>query len=135
MMANVELEGTDVSPRGDDSRVVRIRDSKTLMMCDWRGNNRIDSLRNIVEDGRISLMFVISGGKDVMRVNGCARLTTDEILCKSFVQGENCAKGVIEISVQVVYIHRPKSVICSKLWQNDILANVATIGNIPKEVT
>ena len=68
VMATVGLEGTDASPRGDDGPVVRIHDSKTLMMPDWRGNNRIDSLRNIVEYGRISLRFMISGVKDVVRV-------------------------------------------------------------------
>ena len=68
VMATVGLEGTDANPRGDDGPVVRIHDSKTLMMPDWRGNNRIDSLRNIVEYGRISLRFMISGVKDVVRV-------------------------------------------------------------------
>ena len=135
VMATVGLEGTDASPRGDDGPVVRIHDSKTLMMPDWRGNNRIDSLCNIFEDGRISLMFMISGVKDVVRVNGCARLTTDETLCQSFVRGGHSPKCVIEISVQEVYIHCPKSVIRSKLWQNNTLANVPTIGDILKEVT
>ena len=79
-MGTVGLEGTDASPRGDDGPVVRIHNRKTLMMPDWHGNNRIDSLHNIVEDGRISLMFMISGVKDVVRVSGCARLTTDETL-------------------------------------------------------
>ncbi len=81
VMATVGLEGTDSNPRGDDGPVVIVHDRKTLMMPDWRGNNRIESLRNIVEDGRISLMFMISGIKEVVRVNGCARFTTDETLC------------------------------------------------------
>ncbi len=135
VMATVGPSGTDASPRGDDRPVVRIHDSKTLMMPDWRGNNRIDSLRNIVEDGRISLMFMMGGVKDVVRVNGCARITTDETLCNSFAHGGHHPKCVIEISVQEVYIHCPKSVIRSKLWQNDTLVDVPTIGDILKEVT
>ena len=83
MMATVEVEGTDVSPRGDHGPVIRIHDSKTLMLPDCRGNNRIDSLRNIVEVGRISPIFVLSGVKDVVRVNVCARLTPDQTLCQS----------------------------------------------------
>ena len=83
VMATVGLEGTDASPRGDDGSVVRIHDSKTLMLPDCRGNNRIDSLRNIVEVGRISPIFVLSGVKDVVRVNVCARLTPDQTLCQS----------------------------------------------------
>ena len=135
VMATVGLEGTDASPRGDDGPVVRIHHSKTLRMPNWRGNNRIDSLGNIVEDGRMSLMFMISGVKDVVRVNGCARLTTDKTLCQNFVHGGHNPKCVIEISVQEVYIQCPKSLIGSKLWHNDTLANVPTIGDILKEVT
>ena len=72
MIITVGLEGTDASPKGDDGPVVIIHDSKTLIMPDWPGNKRLDSLSNIVEDGRISLMFMISGVKEVVRVNRCA---------------------------------------------------------------
>ena len=78
IMSSVGRDGTDGSPRGDDGPVVKIVDKKTLLMPDWRGNNRLDSLRNIVEDGRISLMFMIGGMNDVVRVNGTARLTKDK---------------------------------------------------------
>ena len=120
---------------GDDGPVVIVHDSKTLMMPDWRGKNCIESLRNIVEDGRISLVFMISGVKEVVCVNRSARLTTDETLCQSFVKGRYRPKCVIEISAHEVYIHCPKSVIRSKLWKKDTLANVPTIGDILKEVT
>ena len=135
VMATVGTEGTDASPRGDDGPVVRIQDPKTLLMPDWRGNNRIDSLRNILEDGRVSLMFMVSGIKDVVRVNGCAQITANETLCQSFSHGGHSPRCVIEIAVKEVYIHCPKSVIRSNLWQSDILANVPTIGDILKEVT
>ena len=70
-------DGTDGSPRGDDGPVVLELDPQTLAMPDWRGNNRLDSLRNIVVDGRVSLMFIVPGTNTVVRLNGRARLTAD----------------------------------------------------------
>ncbi len=70
-------EGTDGSPRGDDGPVVLELDDKHLALPDWRGNNRIDSLRNIIRDPRVSLMFMVPGSTNVVRVNGAARLTDD----------------------------------------------------------
>ena len=67
--------GIDGSPRGDDGPVVHIQDPQTLLMPDWRGNNRLDSLRNIVEDGRVSLMFMATGNSNVVRVNSTAHLS------------------------------------------------------------
>lgn len=72
ILSTVGPDGTDGSPRGDDGAVVTIADSKTLLMPDWRGNNRTDSLRNIVQDGRVSLMFMVQGSNNVTRVNGTA---------------------------------------------------------------
>ena len=96
-MVTFGQDGTRASPRGDDGPVVSIHDAKTLIMPDWRGNNRIESLRNIVEDGRISLLLMVSGIKGVVRVNGFARLKTDETLHKSCAQGGQSQKDVIEI--------------------------------------
>ncbi len=74
-------EGLDCSPRGDPSGFVRVADTRTLMIPDRRGNNRIDSLRNIVRDPRMALLFLIPGIGTTMRVNGRARLTADPELC------------------------------------------------------
>ena len=84
ILSTVGNEGTDATPRGDNGPVVRITDPKTLMMPDWRGNNRLDSLRNIVTDPRISLMFMIPGERNLVRINGTATLTADHGLCTSF---------------------------------------------------
>ncbi len=86
LLATVGPEGTDCSPRGDDGPVVQVADPGTLLMPDWRGNNRIDSLRNIVRDGRLSLSFLVAGSNTVMRVNGRGRLSTDPALLARFEQ-------------------------------------------------
>ena len=77
MLATVGPEGTDCSPRGDDGPAVLELDERTLALPDWRGNNRLDSLRNILRDPRVSLMFLVPGSNNVVRVNGRARLTAD----------------------------------------------------------
>jgi len=84
ILSTVGPEGTDASPRGDDGPVVRIADAETLLLPDWRGNNRIDSLRNIVRDGRVSLLFMVPGCNNVVRVNGHAMLTADDTVTGLF---------------------------------------------------
>ena len=84
VVATVGPEGLDCSPRGDRPGFVRHHDDKTLMLPDRRGNNRIDSLSNIVRDGRVSLMFLIPGANNALRINGTARLTADETLRARF---------------------------------------------------
>ena len=84
IVSTIGPEGTDGSPRGDDGPVVQILDPKTLLLPDWRGNNRMDTLRNIVADGRISLMFMVPGSNNVMRVNGNAVVSLDPELLGRF---------------------------------------------------
>ncbi len=86
ILSTVGPEGTDASPRGDDGPVVAEIDPGTLALPDWRGNERIDSLRNIVRDPRASLMFLVPGSNNVVRVNGRARVTADGPLMR-------CATG------------------------------------------
>ena len=83
-LATVGPEGLDCSPRGDTNGFVRIHDEKTVMMPDRPGNNRIDSLRNIVRDPRVALLFLIPGSGNTMRINGRARIDTDPALRDSF---------------------------------------------------
>src|SRR4249920_3283254 len=77
-------EGLDCSPRGDAPGFVRIHDDRTLMMPDRRGNNRVDSLRNIVRDPRVALLFLLPGVGSTLRINGRAQLSVDAALCDSF---------------------------------------------------
>ena len=135
VMSTVGSMGTDVSPWGDKEPVVRIIDEKTLHMPDWRGNNRIDSLRNILQDGRISLMFMVSGVNDVVRVNGTAKITASKNLRKSFEHNGHKPTCVLIISLTEVHIHCPKSMLRSKFWNIAETSEVPTIGSILKEVT
>ena len=135
VISTVGSTGTDVSPRGDKEPVVRIIDEKTLHMPDWRGNNRIDSLRNILQDGRISLMFMVSGVNDVVRVNGTAKITASKNLRKRFEHSGHKPICVLIITVTEVQIHCPKSMMRSDLWNTNETLTVPTIGSILKELT
>src|SRR5689334_5851520 len=88
-------EGLDCSPRGDLPGFVRIHDEKTLMMPDRRGNNRVDSLRNIVRDPRIGLLFLIPGSGSTLRVNGRGHVSTDADLLESFKMEGKAPRSVV----------------------------------------
>ena len=109
-------EGLDCSPRGDLPGFIRIHDEKTLMLPDRRGNNRIDSLRNIVRDPRVGLMFLIPGHGNTLRVNGRAQLTTDADLLASFAVDGKSPRTVIVITVEAVYFQCARAIIRSELW-------------------
>lgn len=112
-------EGLDCSPRGDPPGFVRVHDKYTVMMPDRRGNNRLDTLKNIVRDPRISLLFMIPGIGETLRINGKAKIVTDPELCASFaIQGKN-PKSVIVIAIDSVYFQCQKALARSKLWSAD----------------
>ncbi|KPA21591.1 Pyridoxamine 5'-phosphate oxidase [Shimia sp. SK013] len=136
VMSTVGPKGTDGSPRGDDGPVVRELDPKTLAMPDWRGNNRMDSLRNIVADGRISLMFVIPGSNTVVRVNGLAKVTTDTEVCASFEVKGRHPRSVIVIRIAEIYTQCARAVMRAGLWSGeDQSAGLPTAGDILSEQT
>ena len=116
VLSTVGPEGADGSPRGDDGPVVRIVDDRTLWLPDWRGNNRIDTLRNILSDGRIAVMFMVPGCTNVVRVNGRARLTADASATGHFEQAGKHPRAVIVIGVQEVYFQCAKALMRSGLW-------------------
>ena len=116
VVSTIGPDGTDGSPRGDDGPVVRIADDATLLMPDWRGNNRLDTLRNIVEDGRISLMFMVPGEDNVVRVNGRAIVSADPDLTGSFHQRGRTPRTVIVITISELYFQCAKAVMRSGLW-------------------
>ena len=116
ILATSGLEGLDCSPRGDPRGFVRVADPKTLMIPDRRGNNRIDSLRNIVRDPRVALLFLTPGIGTTMRVNGRARLLAEPELCATFAMEGKNPKCVIVITVERAYTQCHKAIVRSKLW-------------------
>jgi PPOX class probable FMN-dependent enzyme len=136
VLTTVGPEGTDGSPRGDSGPVVRIADARTLLLPDWKGNERIDSLRNIVRDGRVSLMFLVAGSSTAMRVNGSARLSAAPELCQSFARDGKAPRTVIVIEIAEVYSQCARALIRAELWTSgDQSAGLPTIGDMLREIT
>ena len=136
ILTTVGPEGTDASPRGDDGPVVRILDPQRLALPDWRGNDRIDALRNIMRDGRVSLMFMIPGVNNVIRVNGRARLTADADVLASFARDGKIPRTVAMITIDEVYSQCARALIRSGLWTvGDQSAGVPTVGDMLRDVT
>src|SRR5450755_4401305 len=112
-------EGLDCSPRGDRSGFVRVADEKTLMLPDRRGNNRIDSLRNIVRDPRMALLFLIPGSGSTLRVNGRAQVSADPDLLASFAVDGKTPRTVIVMTVDEIYFQCARALVRSDLWNPD----------------
>lgn len=117
VLTTVGPEGTDGSPRGDIGSVARILDPQTLAIPDWRGNNRLDSLRNIVRDGRVSPMFMVPGATSVVRVNGHATLTADPDMIARFEVKGRLPTTVILVTVKEAYMQCSKALLRSELWR------------------
>jgi len=118
-LATAGPEGLDCSPRGDQPGFVRIRDEKTLLMPDRHGNNRVDSLKNIVRDGRVGLLFMVPGSGTTLRVNGRARISVDEALRSSFAVEGKIPRSVIVITVESIYFQCARAIHRSRLWEQD----------------
>ena len=116
VLASNGPEGVDASPRGDEPGFVRVADDKTLLIPDRRGNNRVDSLRNIVRDPRVSLLFLVPGVGETFRVIGRASISTDPALTETFVFAGKTPRAVIVVSVERVYFQCSKAIVRSKLW-------------------
>lgn len=117
VLSSVGAQGTDASPKGDAPGFVRILDERTLAIPDRPGNNRIDNLRNIVEDGRVSVLFIVPGAGETLRVNGTATISADPALLASFAVQDKLPRSVILVQVQTVYFHCSKALVRSKLWE------------------
>ena len=128
-------EGTDGSPRGDVGPVVTEIDPQTLMMPDWRGNNRMDSLRNIVRDGRVSLLFMVPGASTIVRVNGTARLSVDHMVIARFEQKGRHPRSVIVITIGEIYTQCARAVLRAELWGMVEKPDLPSPGDILSEMT
>src|SRR5687767_2020041 len=119
VMATSGPEGLDCSPKGDPPGFVRVVDEKTVLIPDRRGNNRLDTLRNLVRDPRISLLFLIPGINNTLRINGRAEITVDPVLCASFAMHGKAPKTVLVVTVERIYFQCPKALVRSRLWSPD----------------
>jgi hypothetical protein len=138
VVATCGPEGLDCSPRGDPPGFVRVVDEHTLLVPDRRGNNRIDSLRNLVRDPRISLLFPIPGVGETMRINGRAVISSDPKLTESFVINGKTPKCVLVVTVERAYFQCTKAIIRSKLWDPASKVDRKTLptpGSILAELT
>ncbi|MBV8747433.1 MAG: pyridoxamine 5'-phosphate oxidase family protein [Xanthobacteraceae bacterium] len=115
-MATSGPDGLDCTPRGDPPGFVRVADEKTLLIPDRRGNNRIDSLRNLLDDPRISLLFLIPGCGETIRINGRAAISADPDLCRGFAFNGKMPRTVLVVTVERVYYQCAKAIVRSKLW-------------------
>lgn len=115
-LATAGPEGLDCSPRGDHAGFVRIHDDRTLMMPDRRGNNRVDSLRNIVRDPRVGLLFLVPGSGTTLRVNGRAHLDTDPTLLAGFAMDGKPPRSVVVVAVESVYFQCARAILRAGLW-------------------
>jgi len=116
ILATSGPEGLDCSPRGDRPGFVRIVDDRTLILPDRRGNNRIDSLRNIVRDSRTALLFLLPGSGTTLRVNGRAHLTVDAATLESFAIDEKAPRAAIVLKIDSVYFQCARAIVRSEIW-------------------
>ena len=136
ILSTIGPEGTDGSPRGDEGPVVTVLDPQTIALPDWKGNDRIDSLRNIIRDGRVSLYFMIPGSTTSVRINGTARITADADLRGRFARDGIAPRTVIVITVAEVYSQCARALQRSALWTaGDQSAGLPTVGQMLQDAS
>jgi uncharacterized protein len=131
-------EGMDASPRGDRPGFVVVADEKTLLLPDRRGNNRIDSLRNLVRDPRVGLLFLIPGASETIRVNGRATVSTAPELLQRFTVDGKPPRTVLVVTVERVYFQCARAIVRSALWdpaKRVERARLPSVGRILDDLT
>jgi PPOX class probable FMN-dependent enzyme len=116
VLATCGPDGLDVSPRGDPAGFVAVEDEKTLLIPDRRGNNRVDSMRNIIANPQVALLFLIPGVGETLRVMGRAHISTAPELIERFMMGDRPPRSVIVVQVDTVFFQCSKAIVRSKLW-------------------
>lgn len=136
VLATAGPDGLDVSPRGDPAPLVRVVDEKTILLPERRGNNRVDGLRNLLVDPRVSLLFFIPGVGETLRVNGRATISIAPALLRSFAVGEALPKCVLRVDVEAVFFQCARAMLRSGLWtQLPTKAVVPTAGEMLSAIT
>ncbi len=116
VLATAGEGGLDVTPRGDPAGFVAVLDETTLLMPDRRGNNRVDSLLNVVRDPRVALLFLVPGVNETLRVNGCARISADAALLERYAIDGKVPRSALVITVEAVYFQCARALHRSRLW-------------------
>jgi uncharacterized protein len=127
--------GLDCSPRGDPAGFMRVIDERTVAFADRRGNNRLDTLRNLVLDPRIAVLFLIPGVNETLRINGTAILSTGHALLQSFAVDGTPPKSVVIVSIGSVYFQCARALVRSQLWDAShhvARATLPTAGQMTK---
>jgi PPOX class probable FMN-dependent enzyme len=127
ILATCGEEGLDCSPRGDLPGFVHVQDDHTLIMPDRRGNNRIDSLRNLIRDPRAALLFLIPGSGTTLRVNGRALVSADPDVLETFRVEGKIPRSVIIMTVEEIYFQCARAIIRSHLWDPDRRVDLKTL--------
>ena len=117
----------DVSPKGDDPGFVKVVDDNTLVIPDRKGNNRLDSLQNIIDNPKVGLLFMIPGVNETLRVNGTAKITTDPKILEPFALNGRPPASAIVVQVEEAYLHCAKALIRSHLWKPETQVAKGTI--------
>ena len=136
VLASVGADGTvDASPRGGAPGFCHVADPRRLLMPDRAGNNRLDSVRNILAgDGEVGLIFFIPGIDDALRLNGRARLSDDAALLASMIEFGKPPRAVVEIAVREVYLHCPKAMMRARLWADDAKVGRETLPSLSQMI-
>ncbi len=138
IVATAGAGGMDCSPRGDPAGFVRVADQRTLLIPDRRGNNRLDTLHNLVADERIGLLFLVPGAGVTLRVNGTARISTDPGLRAGFAADGGAPTTVIVVTTTAVYTQCPKALLRSQLWNPSLHVDpgdLPSVGQIMSVIT
>jgi len=136
-LATCGPEGLDCSPRGDPGSVMSILDDRTLVLPDRRGNNRIDSLRNIVRDGRVALLFLIPGSNTTLRINGTAEISVDPDLLARLAMEDKQPRSAVVISIGEIYFQCARALMRARIWDRDAwpdAADLPTPGSLMREL-
>lgn len=121
VMATYDKNGNvDNSPRGGSPGFVSVLNDRQFLIPDFKGNNRIDSLINILETGRIGMLFLIPGIDETLRINGSAELTTSQNYLDKYSKEKNPPKSCILVTIEEVFLHCAKALMRSGLWQEEL---------------
>lgn len=127
VLATTGPSGLDTSPRGDPAPLVRIQDERTILLPERRGNNRIDSLRNILQDPRVSLIFFVPGVQETLRVNGTAKICIEHRLLAEFSMQGQQPKCIVEVTVQAAFFQCARALLRSSLWSPEQVASKSKV--------